>query len=341
MTETFDRAPDGRVASVVVAHNGGDDLLDCLASLVAQEGIDHEIIVVDNASSDDSIARVEQRFGRRVRVVRRATNDGYAAGANAGRRSTNAAWIAILNQDVTLARDCLAILVQAVCGWPTLALASPLLCLRTSPDQVNAVGNDIHWSGVTWCRGAGSPASSWSGTVEVAGVSGAAFLMSSELFDRLGGLDERFFMYMEDADLSLRARALGYACLVACDAQALHDWRLALTPDKFERLEANRRIVWTRYIAGPWRRSALLLQAEGMAWIYAFLRGRRHIRAKLRAARHGGHVTNRLDGREWIEPWLSRYQPYEVLFPGMPTLAALGRFTDRIVLRLAGIPSIR
>ena len=326
-----------RVAAIVVAHNGGDDLLDCLASLTAQVGSDPEIIVVDNASSDDSIVRAERRFGRRVRVVRRATNDGYAAGANAGRRATNAGWIAILNQDLTLAPDCLSTLMDVVRDWPTTAIASPLLRLRSSPDLVNAVGNAIHWSGVAWCHGAGTPASSWSGTIEVAGVSGAAFLLSAEVFDRLGGLDERFFMYMEDVDLSLRARSLGYACVVSCEADALHDWRLALSPDKFERLETNRRVVWSRYVAGPGRRSMLLLQAEAMAWLYAMLRGRKHLRAKLRASRHRVPITDRPDGRTRIEPWLSTQHPYEILFPGKTTLHSIGRLADRIVLKLAGV----
>lgn len=334
-------ASEPRVAAIVVAHDGGRDLLDCVASVATQVGVHPEIIVVDNASSDNSITQIEERFGLRVHVVRRATNGGYGAGANAGRRATSADWIVVLNQDLTLAPDCLSILLNAVRRWPTTALGSPLIRLRSSPDLVNAVGNAIHWSGVTWCHGAGSPASSWSGTVEVAGVSGAAFLISARAFDDLGGLDERFFMYMEDVDLSLRARSMGYACIVACEARALHDWRLALSPDKFGRLEANCRVVWSRYLAGPWRRSVLLIQAEAMAWTYATFRGRRHIRAKLCASRQRVPVTNRPEGRVRIEPWLSTHHPYEVLFPGKTTLHALGRLADRIVLTLAGVSSSR
>jgi GT2 family glycosyltransferase len=341
MPGTLADPDEGRIAAIVVAHDGADDLLDCLASLVAQEGIEPEIIVVDNASTDGSIARVEQRFGSRVRVLRRATNGGYAAGANDGRRATDAAWIAILNQDLTLAPDCLAVLVDAVRRWPTPALVSPLLRLRTAPGLVNAAGNAVHWSGVSWCHGAGSPASAWSGTVEVPAVSGAAILVRAEVFDRIGGLDERFFMYMEDVDLSLRARSLGYACLVACEAQAFHDWRLAMSPEKFERLEANRRVVWARYLAGPRRRSALLIQAEAMAWVYATLRGRRHMRAKQRAGRRPPRSAARLDGRALIEPWLATRHPYEVLFPGRPILHTLGRLADRVFLGLAGVPPNR
>jgi GT2 family glycosyltransferase len=335
-----DRGAD-TIAAIVVAHDGGQDLLDCVASLVAQVGVDVEVVVVDNASSDGSIGQLKERFGRRVFVVHRGANHGYAAGANAGRKATNAAWIGVFNQDLTLAPDCLSILQSAIRAWPTSAVASPLLRLTSAPQLVNAVGNDIHWTGVTWCHGAGSQASCWAGTVEVAGISGAAFVMTAEVFDDLGGLDEEFFMYMEDVDLSLRARSRGYSCLVACEAHALHDWQLAITPEKFERLEANRRIVWSRHLAGPRRRRALLIQAEAMGWIYAALRGRQHIRAKLRAARRRTTVIADPAGRERIEPWLSRRHPYELLFPGNPTVHFVGRVADDLFLRLAGIAASR
>ena len=329
-----------RVSAIVVAHNGGPDLLQCLESLVAQRDIDLDIVVVDNASVDDSIGLVEGRFGDRVRVLRRATNDGYAAGANAGRLMTDAQWIGVFNQDLVLAPDCISILCRALAQWPTSALISPLLRLKSRPEHVNAVGNDVHWSGVSWCRGAGSLASSWSGTVEVPAISGAAFLMRSAVFDSLGGLDESFFMYMEDVDLSLRARRRGLACVVACDAQALHDWRLALTPEKFERLEANRRVVWQRHLSGKGR-FALLVQAEAMAWLYASLRGRRHIRAKVRSALRRAPAAPRDRETVRIEQWLSTHHPYEVMFPGNTSLYVLGRLVDRIVLRLAGNPHLR
>jgi GT2 family glycosyltransferase len=315
-----------RVAAIVVAHNGGSDLLECIESLVAQRDIDLDIVVIDNASVDGSILSVEDRFGDRVRVVRRATNDGYAAGANAGRLVTDTTWIGVFNQDLILA--------------PTAALISPLLRLKSRPEHVNAVGNDVHWSGVSWCRGAGSLASSWSGTVEVPAISGAAFLMRTAVFDSLGGLDESFFMYMEDVDLSLRARSQGLACVVACDAQALHDWRLALTPEKFERLEANRRVVWERHLSGK-RRLAFLVQAELMAWLYAGLRGRRHIQAKLRSAFRPRAVSDHAIQRVRIEQWLSTHHPYDVMYPGRTSLHALGHLADRIFLKLAGDPHLR
>jgi GT2 family glycosyltransferase len=329
------------IAAIVVAHDGGDGLTGCVASLAAQTGVDVEIVVVDNASSDDSIGRLEERFADRVRIVRRPVNEGYAAGANAGRRATNAPWLAILNQDLTLAPDCLSTLVDTALGWPTTAIVSPLLQLRSSPETVNAVGNDIHWSGVAWCHGAGSPVAAWSGTVEVASVSGAAFVLATQAFDELGGMDEAFFMYMEDVDLSLRARSLGYACLVACDAHAVHDWQPALSPVKFERLEANRRIVWARYLAGPRRRAVVLLQAESMAWLYAALHGRAHLRAKLRASRRRRVETAPRAGRRRVEPWLATHHPYDVMFPRRTMVQRVGRLADRAVLRLAGIPASR
>ena len=173
-----------------------------------------------------------------------------------------------------------------------------------------------------------------------AGHLGCRISYAYHVFDSLGGLDESFFMYMEDVDFSLRARRRGLACLVACDAQAMHDWSLALTPEKFGRLEANRRVVWTRHLSGK-RRIAFLIQAEMMAWLYAGLRGRRHLRAKLRTVVRARAAADRPTERLCIEPWLSTQHPYEVMYPGKTFVHALGHLMDRIFLKLAGDPHLR
>ena len=103
-----------RVAAVVVAYNGADELLECVRSLLAQTLRELDVIVVDNASTDGSIERVEAAFGHDIRVVRRITNGGYAAGANTGWRATDAPIVVIANQDVTFASDCLEQMERAL-----------------------------------------------------------------------------------------------------------------------------------------------------------------------------------------------------------------------------------
>lgn len=320
-----------RVTAVVVAYNGGDDLGECVESLRGQTLSDLEIIVVDNASTDGSVDSLEARPKGRVRVIRCRSNGGYAAGANAGWRAATTDVVAILNQDLVLMPDCLEQMRDVLLGCKREALVTPKLVLRSDPGRVNAIGNEVHLSGVAWCRGLGTPADDWHGAVEVAAISGAAFMVRSSFLANLNGIEERYFMYMEDVDLSLRARTAGGTCVAACDAVAVHDWKPTLGPAKFELLERNRRALWHRFWGRSVRMYPLLVQAELMAWTYAVTHGAAYIRAKLRAGRRLSRL--RLPSQSPandLHTLLARTHPYPILFPNAPVVLTLGRVADRI-----------
>jgi GT2 family glycosyltransferase len=296
-------------------------------------------------SADGSIERAETEFADAIRVVRRSTNGGYAAGANTGWRATEAPIVAILNQDLVLATDCLEEMRRVLLDEPREALVTPKLVLKSDPTRVNAIGNDVHLSGVTWCHGLGTPADDWHGTVEVTAISGAAFMARRSFLDRLGGLEEAYFMYMEDVDLSLRARSAGAVCLVSCDSVATHDWALALTPHKFGLLERNRRSLWRNLIGrGQRREIAVLLQAEALGWLYAFLHGRAYVAAKANAAHPTRRTTSLRMDREANRRLADRLAgglPYSTVFPGVPVVAMAGGIIDWAVLQVAGLAAER
>ena len=319
------------IAAIVVAHNGGEALRECIESLLRQGLADMEIIVVDNASTDNAVQHLEARFGQAIRIVHQQTNGGYAAGANAGCRIARAELIAILNQDLVLMPDCLGQMRGALLAGGKNALVTPKLVLKSDQARVNAVGNDVHLSGVAWCHGLGSAADDWHGTVEVTAVSGAAFMARASFLAELGGLEESYFMYMEDVDLSLRARLAGGRCLAACDAVAVHDWTLALGPARFALMERNRRALWQRFWGRYPRTYPLLLQAELMAWCYALTRGVDHLRAKMNAGSLKTHFTTPVPSSSArLYPVLARHHPYKVLFPNTPLVARAGGLVDRL-----------
>jgi GT2 family glycosyltransferase len=332
---------EAKVAAVVVAYNGGDDLIACVRSLLAQTIRDLEIIVVDNASTDGCVDSLDDAHRDGIRVIRRASNGGYAAGANAGWRATRAPIVAILNQDLILEPECLEQMRQALIDQPGEVLVSPKLVLKSDPTVVNAVGNDVHLSGVTWCHGLGTAASDWHGVVEVTAISGAAFMARRVLLEELGGLEEAYFMYMEDVDLSLRTIIAGGTCLVACDAVAIHDWSLDLNANKFGLLERNRRTLWRNVIFDGGRRERVILaQAELLGWMYALRRGRAHVAAKAKGA-HGTRLSKPTrvgsPSLQRLRDRLSEEMPYSTVVPGLRGLTALGAVFDRIVARIAGI----
>lgn len=319
------------VTAVVVAYNGGRDLHACVESLLAQT-IDLEIIVVDNASTDGSVEGLEVAFGSRIRVLRRSSNGGYAAGANTGWRAATTPVVAILNQDVVLERDCLNMMRMALLAEPRDALVTPKLVLSSDPSKVNAVGNDVHLSGVAWTRGLGTAADDWHGVKEVTAVSGAAILTSHAFLVRIGGLDERYFMYVEDVDLSLRTRIAGGTCLAACDAVVRHTWTLRLTPAKFGLLERNWAALWKRFMGrarGVWLARA---QADAMGWLYAATHGRAYLRAKWDARRCPLEIQPIDPPPTHLLSLLAWQYPYDIVFPYRPVLARVGRAIDRFAL---------
>jgi GT2 family glycosyltransferase len=256
------------IASVIVVnYNGGEQVLDCLHSLKTASGETAEIIVVDNASADGSAERIEAEFPA-VKLLRSSENLGYGGGNNLGARHAHSKYLAFLNPDTVVDAGWLEALVEALEGDRDAGMATARVLLRERPDTVNTCGNDVHISGLTQCRGLGQPCQAYNKPCEVGAVSGAAFLMRRELFERLGGFDASFFLYMEDTDLSLRARLAGQHILYVPNAVVYHNYRMHFGLRKIYYLERNRYLMLLKVFR--WRTLLALLPglllAEAVTW---------------------------------------------------------------------------
>lgn len=131
----------------------------------------------------------------------------------------------------------------------------------------------------------GRPRETYPAAVEVDAVSGAVFAMRRTLFAALGGFDSSFFLYMEDTDLSLRARLAGYRCFYTPASVVARDYRLRVGPQKMYYQERNRYLMLLKTLR--WRSLAALLPAlllaELLAWGFVLLRDRANAANKLRA----------------------------------------------------------
>jgi hypothetical protein len=162
---------------------------------------------------------------------------------------------------------------------------TPKILLMDDPERINTCGNEIHISGLTLCRGMGEPRSAYPQLEEVGAASGAAFAIRRELFETLGGFDEAFFMYMEDTDLSLRARLAGWRIVYVPESIVYHDYRLTFGPQKTYYQERNR----YRMLLKTLRKRTLLallpalLLAELVTWGFVLLLERRNLGNKLQA----------------------------------------------------------
>ena len=190
-----------RASVIIVSYNSREDLKRCLPSLLPSLGAQDEVIVVDNASSDGSAGWLAQSYPQ-IHLVNSPDNLGFAGGNNLGAHYANGRYLAFLNPDTVVEPGWLEALIAALESHPEAGLATSKILLLSDPERINTCGNDVHISGITLCRGMGLLRQSFSSQEEVSAASGAAFVIRKDVFEALDGFDERFFMYMEDTDLS-------------------------------------------------------------------------------------------------------------------------------------------
>jgi GT2 family glycosyltransferase len=275
------------VSLVVVNFNGAACLARCLDSLRAGEDPCSEVIVVDNASSDGSPAILAAYVDAhpRIGLIRSPTNRGYAGAVNLALPQCRGRYVGVLNMDVIAEPGWLAPLIEFLDAHPDAGAVNPLLTFLDG-NTVNAIGQDLHVTGLGFNRGLGQPRSQVGLQPLVTdGLHGAAFVIRRDLLERVGGMDESGFLYHEDVHLSWMLRMLGYR--VACLPVAIvrHDYFLSMHAVKFYLLERNR---WSLLLSVLRRPTLLaltpfLLLTELMAWGYSLLRGRRFLHAKARS----------------------------------------------------------
>jgi len=218
-----------RVAAVVVTWNGGDVTRACVASLRASEGVAPEILVVDNASRTEERAALEAEYGGApdVELLLLDENRHFAGGVNAGARRAlerGATHLLFLNNDTTLAPDCVRLLVAAADADPQAGVLGPALLDIHPPHPPLSLGERYAaWSLAVprtllkvRSRGDGRP-------YRVGGVMGSVILVTRACFERVGPYREDLLVYYEEVDYCLRARRLGYRPLLVPRAVALHD----------------------------------------------------------------------------------------------------------------------
>lgn len=210
------------ISVIVLNHNGRRWLGPCLDALAAQvHAPPSELLVFDNASTDGSMMLVAERYPQ-VKVVQSTRNLGFAAGNNTAARAARGSVLAFLNNDTVVAPDWLTRLHAALASRPDVGVAASRIVFLDNPDMIDSAGDGYLRVGGAFKHGYGAPAREFSQAGEVFGACGAAFMIKRDVFDSLGGFDERFFMVYEDVDLSYRARLAGYRCWYAADAVVRH-----------------------------------------------------------------------------------------------------------------------
>jgi GT2 family glycosyltransferase len=235
------------VAVLIVNWNGGSNLKNCLEALRQQHRQADRIVVVDNASSDDSLKQAAAWL-QRTTLIRLTTNTGFARANNiAIREAGNVDFLALLNPDAFPERGWLDALLERAQREPAIASFASQLRLASDPTRLDGAGDEYHGSGRAWRRGHGSPAADSPGQEsEVFAPCAAAALYRREAVVSAGGFDERYFCYFEDVDLGFRLRLMGHRCLYVPSATVRHvSSAVGGYRSDFAVYHGERNMVWT------------------------------------------------------------------------------------------------
>ncbi len=272
------------LATIVIPNlNGALHLARLLPCLAQQSARDFELLLVDNGSADDSVARVQAfgaRWGIETNVIRNATNLGFAKPCNQGMRAARGEWIALLNNDTQPEPQWLEALltVAEMADGPSqgIGMVGSKMLMARQPDTIDSAGIALDRAGIAWdWRGGERDDPAERDSVEIFGPCGGAALYHRTLVQQLDGFDEDFFAYHEDVDFAWRARLLGWRCLLAPRARVLHVHSATLgdaSPRKRFLLARNK--VWTLLKNYPARDPEQLLHValaavyDGAATLY-------------------------------------------------------------------------
>ena len=237
---------------MVVNWNRKELLRACLRSLACQSGVTFETIVVDNGSADGSAETAEREFG--ARVVRNSENRGFCAANNQGIAAAAGDFVALLNNDAEAEPGWLAALHQACSRAPDVGMAASKVLVWEDPSRIDKVGHLIFPDGQNRGRGAGAlDRGQYDREEEVLWPDGCAALYRKRMLEEIGGFDEDFFAYGDDAELGLRARIAGWKCIYTPEAVVRHHRGSTLGKDsawRLELIERNRVLLALKLF--PW-----------------------------------------------------------------------------------------
>ncbi len=212
------------VAIVIVIWNGKEDTLRCLRSLSEDRYTNKHIIVVDNGSTDESVASIYSAFPQ-LTILQTGSNLGFTGGNNVGIRhalQNGADYVFLLNNDTVVEPDALGNLVKCAEANPHFGLLCPVIHYLETPNELWFSGSRLDLAkGIAVHDNSRRPARNEE-PFELAWATGCALLVNGGLMRKLSGFDDRYYLSWEDVDLSLRVLKEGYRVVAVPCARIYH-----------------------------------------------------------------------------------------------------------------------
>lgn len=211
------------LVSIVIPHwNGKAFLQPCLESLQAQTHSYHEVIIVDNASSDGSQAYIKAQYPE-VRLIELPENRGFTGACNAGMEAAQGSIVALLNNDTECDSNWIEAIVKAFNHHPDAGIVASKMLLFNQRDYIHTAGDGFTTDGRAFNRGVWQKDTGQFDKAEyVFSACGGSSAYRRELLDEIGLLDDDYFFLLEDVDIAWRAQLAGWRTLYTPDAIVYH-----------------------------------------------------------------------------------------------------------------------
>ena len=218
--------PAPKVFVCILNWNKRDDTLRCIDAVVAQDYPNLRMVVIDNASTDDSLSAL-RALGDRIDLIEHAENLGYTGGCNAGMRhalANGGDYVWLLNNDSDCEPDTLSRLVAYAEARPDVGMVTPIIASRQTGEDCFAVARFDLVTGLgDETAGVAEAEAMQEQYPRNVMLKGTALLVKRALIEKIGFLDDRFFAYCEDSDYCVRCAAAGFRAVCVTTARIYHD----------------------------------------------------------------------------------------------------------------------
>lgn len=218
---------------IVINYKTREVTINCLHSLLSlPEQSEKEIILIDNGSGEDDVEKIRSEFNQSIKIIANPINLGYAAANNQGASLASGEYLIFLNSDTVVDKNIFKTFQDIFLSNERIGIISPKLLGKDRKIQPVSFGDFPSLLKIICRKGFKKKLiETENNLLPVDWVSGACLAIRKDLFEKLGGWDDKFFLYYEDIDLCKRAQKVGYQTVVATNSEIIHLGGSSLTED--------------------------------------------------------------------------------------------------------------
>jgi GT2 family glycosyltransferase len=240
------------VSIIIPNYNGINFINECVDSLEKQDSF-FEVIIVDNGSNDGSVDFIRENYPE-YNLIENQENLGFSKAVNQGLKLVATDYVFILNNDVVLERDCINNLLNCIQSDDNIFAVASKMIQYDNKCKLDDAGDEYTLLGWTRKVGDGKSINLYNDKRETFSACAGAAIYRRNVFDSIGFFDENFFAYMEDVDISYRAKIHGYKCIYCPDAIVYHHGS-GTTGSRYNEFKiglAARNNIYVAYKNMPW-----------------------------------------------------------------------------------------